>query len=220
LDFDRAIQLSGGLLFAGRGDHLTAPLIPFDEYDTFTIEAWVYGGFNGAIMAQGRSGDPENSIWLSPGGSRESLESHTCGWESGKGGNYYVSLNQSLALQWNHLALVYDGNRQRIFLNGKLLDQKSAPKPGKFVPGRDLMIGGHQSLTKELFSTGRLRSVRISKVVVYESEFAPDATLDVEGSTVLLFDFGRDRDWMTSSVVPDLSGNGNNGIVHNAWWNR
>ena len=80
------------------------------------------------------------------------------------------------------------------------------------------MIGGHQSETTKVFSSGLLRSVRISQVPLYDSDFTPNEHLQAHGNTVLLYDFGKNSDWMTGSTVSDLSGNGNDGTLRDPWF--
>ncbi len=217
-DYEQAVRLSGGRVFTGEGDYLSAPHISFDEFPTFTIEAWFYDGYRGAIVSQGRSGDPENSIWLSPGGNFGAYESDTAGWENGSGADYHEAIDRPLPLQWNHIALVYDGSDQHLFLNGERLKRVQAPNPGPLTRERRLMIGGHQSGRRKVFSSGFLRSIRISKQAVYRSDFTPNDVLQARADTVLLFQFGAAGDWKTSQEVTDLSGNGNNGTLHGAWW--
>ena len=77
---DKHIQFNGNA-------YITADGIPFDSYNTFTIEAWLKD-WEGPILGQGLiRDDPENGIVMSP---------KTCGWESRKGGNYLLSVGDKL----------------------------------------------------------------------------------------------------------------------------
>ncbi len=140
------------------------------------------------------------------------------GWESGAGVNYQNSIDEPLPAQWNHLALVFDGEQQRLFVNGKLLKEQSAPQPGPLNHERPLMFGGFETMDSNHFSSGLLRSLRISKRALYAADFEPTPRLEADAETILLYDFERDSQWITSQKVYDFSDNENSGEVKNAWW--
>ena len=103
---DRAVRLTNAALDSCSScAAITAAAIPFDSYNTLTIEAWLKD-WMGPILCQGMAGDPENSIWMSIGPRRTTKPHETCGWESGKGKNYQFSVGDKLPASWNHLALV------------------------------------------------------------------------------------------------------------------
>jgi WD40 repeat protein/HEAT repeat protein len=174
------------LQFDGQDDCLFLPNLPFDQYDAFTVEAWVKG-WKDAILCQGRAGDPENSIWLSLGRRRSGNPHETTGWECTNGRNHQLALGLGRPEAWDHVALVYDGRQQMIFLNGKLRRAVPSPRPGPFDTSRRLWIGAHEYEPMG-YGSGFLRSVRISKVARYHAEFEPSPKLSADSDTVLLLE--------------------------------
>ena len=192
--------------FDGHRTHVVVPHIPFDEYGAFTIEAWLYN-WHEAILCQGHAGDPENSVWLSIGQNRNQPH-ESCGWESDAGQNSQSVFGALQPDQWHHVAMVFDGTRQIVFVDGYLKQFYSAPKPGRLNETRPLIIGGHQYKNLR-FGSGRLLTVRISRVARYTSNFEPEPTLRSDSDTVLLFDFSR----IEQMTVRDLSNNGRDGRI-------
>ncbi len=203
-----------GLQFDGTGSYVSAPNIRFDDFDKLTIEAWVKD-WSGRILCQGKQGDPENSIWISIGRPQQ-----TCGWESEDGANYSRNLSAKMAKGWVHVALVYDGKNQRMFINGRLEHAVATPKPGPFGRERPLIIGAQQqwddSKTKPtgLNAKGVMSLLRISSIARYEVEFMPNKIFKADGDTVLLFDFSE----VHEDRLLDASKNKRHGTIHAAKW--
>jgi hypothetical protein len=207
---------SGGKLlqFNGKDAFIAAAAIPFDSYNTLTIEAWVKD-WKGPILCQGKAGDPENSIWISTG--LRGATNHPyelCGWESGEGKNCQFSVGDKLPTSWNHLALVYDGKQQLIFVNGRLIRRTEAPKPGPLNKTRQFCIGVHDYGRKQVYGSGFLRSVRVSKTARYAVQFTPVQKLTADGDTVLLYNFSRGQ----GTRVSDKAGGKHDGTIHGAVW--
>lgn len=203
-----------GLKFDGRDSYVTLPHVNFSDWKGFTVEAWVKD-WNGRICCQGKQGDPENSLWISIRADR-----HSTGWESDNGINYSNPVNPNSVAGWDHVALVYDGVNQSIYLNGKLVHQKAAPKPGPFHPERKLFLGAQQSWKETqtkpagLFGSGIMRLFRVSKVPRYDKEFEPADNFETDDNTVVLFDFAKPD----QTSLKDLSHNKNDGTIHHAKW--
>jgi len=191
----------GGLYFDGRGAHLSTRNLPFGSYSQLTIEVW-YRNWQGPLLCQGQAGDPENSIWMSAGKPGQPRPEDASGWESSTGTNYQFNSGPGQPSKWNHLALVYDGTEQRIFLNGSLKHRTTAPKPGPFHTDRTLFIGLHDYGKRRIYGTGLLRSVRISSTARYSRTFEPADRFAVDAQTVLLYDLSRD---LGNQTVADLS---------------
>lgn len=204
-----------GLRFDGKNSYISAPHIRFDDWNTITVEAWVKD-WSGRVFCQGKQGDPENSIWTSIRANK-----HTAGWESDNGTNHSVPVLPNSIDGWDHIALVYDGHEQIIYLNGKMIHKASAPKPGPFNRNRPLIIGAQEkwddSQTKPagLFGKGVMRFFRISNIARYDKEFVPAKTFMTDGDTVLLFDFSRSND---KTKLLDASKNRQHGTIHDAKW--
>ena len=173
-----------GLAFDGRRAAVKTDHIPFDEYETFTIEAWVRG-WKGPIVAQGRHGDPENSVWLSIGTGTDPTEAS--GWEFDEGQNAQAVIGKYMdPLAWNHIAMVFNGEQQQFFVNGDLVNSQAAPKPGPLVESRKFRIGVPSRST--VGGKGLLGAIRVSKTVRYGMHFEPVTKLRVDRDTVLYFD--------------------------------
>jgi tetratricopeptide (TPR) repeat protein len=201
-------DLRAGLVFDGASDHVVCPGLPFDEFDEITIEAWVLG-WRGTIACQGPGGDPANSIWLS-------LE-HT-GWESGRGKNHAFSVRDWPETEWMHIALIYDGVRQRGYVNGEQVRSTFTPRPGPIDHAAPLFLGSWSSKGggkgRYRDGAGVLGSVRVSTIARYRESFTPERTLPADDHTVLLFDPERP----SGAVLPDRSGHGRDGAIHGPWW--
>jgi hypothetical protein len=204
------------LLFVGKGDSVTVPHLAFDAFDTFTVEAWVLG-WSGPLLSQGVSSDPENSVWMSAGPPDSRLPHENCGWESGRGTDHARSLGEVPRQGWFHLAMVFDGQQQLLFVNGKRVQAGPAPKPGPLDPSRVLTIGAHQ-YAEPNYGSGLLGALRVSTTARYRSDFTPGRSLNEDEKTALLLDAsGSDAD---GTRLPDLSGHGRDGTIRGASWSR
>ncbi|QDV52271.1 LamG domain-containing protein [Gimesia fumaroli] len=203
-----------GLKFDGKDSYVTLPHVNFSEWNAFTVEAWVKD-WSGRICCEGVEGDPENSLWISIRANR-----HSTGWESDNGTNYSAPVDPNSEAGWDHVALVYDGNEQAIYLNGKLVHKMTAPKPGPFNPERKLFLGAQekwketQTKPAGLFGKGTMRMFQISKVARYDKEFEPAESNKADENTVVLFDFLKPD----KTKLLDSSNNKQNGIIHSAQW--
>ena len=214
-----SVAILGGsaLRFDGIDDLVTAPHLAFDQYSAFTIEAWVYDWKN-AILCQGQAGDPENSIWLSTGNrtTRNGSPHESCGWENGKGTNYEFAVGAGTPKRWNHVALVYDGANQLLFLNGKRLQANRVSAAGPFDDSRKLLIGAHHYRQGLNFGSGLIDQLRISSSAKYADDFSPRRLLSADSETALLYLFNEGD----GKIVNDYSGNGHDGSVVGATWTR
>lgn len=203
------------LVFDGRSS-VTAGRIPFDRLDSFTIEAWVRG-WHGPIVSQGTAGDPENSVWLATGmnGRNAHLAS---GWEYGRGSNIQTAFGPWMnPLDWNHVAMVYDGQLQQFFVNGELVESRQAPKPGPLLETRPLTIGVHNNESSSrpaIFGAGLLGPMRISSEARYGDSFTPTWEMSSDGDTVLNFDMSEG----SGNRLRDSSGEDRNGVITGARW--
>ncbi len=212
--YQKAAEAEGwALQFDGRDDYVVVPHVPFDDYVGFTVEVWVKG-WEDAILCQGKSGDPENRIWmwLGAGGAKPPA---TCGWESDKGTNYQHAIGGSRTLEWDHVALVFDGKQQLIFFNGSVVHAGPAPPPGPLDGSRRFLIGAHQRGALK-FGSGSLRSLRISKIARYQTEFVPPARFVSDNDTVVLFDLSGSQ----SRRLRDASGHQRHGTIKGPRWTR
>ena len=160
LDANRPTRIHWALKIAGEGVRLEAPHIPLDDLDALTVEAWVKD-WKGAVLCQGKAGDPENSIWLSTGlRAGVGVPHECCGFESGAGVNYEIAPGYGPPGRWTHFALVYGDGKLSLYVQGKLIRALAAPKPGPFDASRPLYLGAHHYETVNS-GAGLLGPVRI-----------------------------------------------------------
>ncbi|MBT6239307.1 MAG: LamG domain-containing protein [Verrucomicrobia bacterium] len=175
-------QDSSVLYFNGSNSIIEFPAIRFDEYEEFTTEAWVYN-WSGYLFSQGPFGDPENSVWMATGNNYYSF-----GWESDKGHpNHEFSTGLPQPGKWVHVAMVYDGSNQIIFVQGKLANKAEAPKSGPLEPNRSFTIGAEPSPGPEFesnYGSGLIRALRISNKARYSEDFVPLKDLVVDQNTM------------------------------------
>jgi hypothetical protein len=114
---------------------------------------------------------------------------------------------------WYDLAYVFNGSQENIYVDGNLVGSQSAG--GEIGIGTDnlMAIGAmfRDGGTAPSF-IGDIESLRISDVARYSSDSYPASMSDFadDPSTLLLYDF--DRLSPDSSSIPDLSGNGHDGV--------
>jgi hypothetical protein len=210
-ELDRYLQHFRGLRFNGQEQYIECPFFPFDQLDAFTVEAWVWN-WQGKIISEGQGGDPESSLWLaSVQGSSESVI-YASGWEC-EGANYTAAIIEADDQKWSHLAMVYNGNEQFLFLNGKITKRQESPRPGPFDPGRPLLIGAQLEPNFTFYGKGVLNSLRISSKARYEHEFIPEKQFLNDTHTELLYRFTEPD---TDSVAIDHSGNDRHGKIFGA----
>lgn len=210
----RATPDSGAALyFDGATSRIVASNVPFDEYDTFTIEAWVQQ-WESHILSQGVFDTEENGIWLTLGAAGSENSRWSCGWRSGVGKEWAHPISADHRSAWQHLALSFDGRRLSIYLNGRLRHSSEAPTPGPLAKNRSLLIGAHEWTDRLTFGTGFMRNLRVSRSLRYREDFTPDPVLRADRQTVLLYDFSIDP----GQRAIDRSGNERHGTVRGAIW--
>lgn len=206
---------SAALYFDGRTSRISASNIPFDEYDAFTIEAWVQQ-WRSHLLSQGVLDSEENALWLTLGDAGSENPRWTCGWRSGAGKNWDHPIAADHPSAWQHLALTFDGRQLSIYLNGKLRHSTEAPRPGPLLKNRTLMIGAHEWTDRLTFGTGFLHNLRVSRTLRYQGDFVPNPILKADRRTVLLYDFSIDPELR----AVDRSGNKRHGTIRGAIWSE
>lgn len=203
------------LRIAGEGARLEAPHVPLDDLEALTVEAWVKD-WKGAILCQGKAGDPENSLWLSTGNrAGVGVPHECCGFESGAGVNYEIAPGYGPPGRWTHLALVYAEGKVSLYVQGKLVRALPAPKPGPFDASRPLYLGAHHYETVNS-GTGLLGPVRISNVARYAKEFAPVSRWTRDDRTLFLLPLTEG----SGKQARDASGHGRHAALLDAAWVR
>jgi hypothetical protein len=204
---DLTAQESLALNFNGTNSIIEFPAIRFDEYEKFTAEAWVYN-WSGYLFSQGPFGDPENSVWMSTGDNY-----YSSGWESNKGKpNHEFSTGLPEPGKWVHVAMVYDGVNQFVFVQGKLRNKIVAPKPGPLKPNRSFTIGAEPSPSSEFganYGSGLIRVLRVSNKARYSDNFVPSERLGIDQYTM----FYLSPQGIKGTKVENLGNNKNNGLA-------
>ncbi len=114
---------------------------------------------------------------------------------------------------WSHVAVVFDGERLRFFVNGKLDAEFASRAMGP--PNKEEIIIG-QLLNSQQPFPGDVAAVRVSKVARYREGFKPEARWAADEGTLLLMMF----DEGAGESVKDLSSHGNHGRIEGATWIR
>ncbi|MGA2323444.1 MAG: LamG-like jellyroll fold domain-containing protein [Sedimentisphaerales bacterium] len=120
--------------------------------------------------------------------------------------NATVSLNT-----WHHIAYVYDGSEERLYLDGIKVGSRAASGD---VLDYSYSISAVGAILKDGFFQpsfeGMLDTLRFSTIARYtgDSFTAPTGDLTPDAYTNLLYNFDEPQN---STVVYDLSGNGRNG---------
>jgi len=117
--------------------------------------------------------------------------------------------------QWHHVAYVYDGAQERLYLDGALVG--SRPASGSIGNAGGIPVVG-ASPRLEPYSgprpsfLGYIDTLRISDVARYSgTNFSPPTgKLAADGATLLLFNFNEAPG---STTTEDLSGNGHTGTL-------
>jgi len=129
------------------------------------------------------------------------------------GGPGVLSLPASVPLdQWHHVAYVFDGSADRLYLDGTLVGSRVAIGSTGNASGLPFLGAiPRDSIVVDSF-VGFIDSFRLSSVVRYTgTTFTPPVgDLASDANTVMLFNFNEAAG---STVLNDLSGNGHNGVL-------
>ncbi len=200
--------LNGFLRLDGR----SALLVELPEHpERLTVEVWVRGtpprGRQGLLCNTDESGF---AIFWSDAADGEALPMgfvHTGGdgrdERDGPNGGGYAAVGADRPwdfARWTHLALSYDGQKVRFFVNGRLTGETATSGP--VTPnGLPLVIGADVDRSVESrgrndgsggavsFWKGDLDEVRVSRTGRYTADFTPARRLEQDADTVLLLNF-------------------------------
>ncbi len=197
---DASAQSCSSLAFDNTNNALTSSFtMPTGGY---TVEAWVWLNDVGPQPILSSS-----TMNLGVYGGNDGLVVQYPGHSDLTATNEAVPMNQ-----WTHLVWAYSGSggmqaaNWDFFIDGVLSTgevRQGASEPP--LSGNTVELGSftaHNCCLTDL--DGQLRSIRISSGLRYSTGFTPDAELDSDSSTLVLWDF----DGADSGVIADLSGNG------------
>jgi hypothetical protein len=198
-------QLTGpaiSVAFDGVHDSLSVDNIGFESRSPITLEAWVQPDkpHRGAIASYGPI-----SLTVIAAGDGNRFRIHVSASENLV---YMMDAKTIFAVnRWTHVAMTYDGDELRMFVNGQLqemdvsvyemagnqvIPNRTLPTP--FIiedlwPGSRFLIGNIRQTDSgsEFHFSGRIGELRLIRSVYYHEEFEPQPTLAVAPETALLF---------------------------------
>lgn len=205
--------------FNGKTTLGTGPYVPLDKSKQFTAESWVRD-WTGNVFHTGDQGDPENSIWLHKDWNNGIRLNG--GWERENGTvneEQELWLSNTRSAGWMHLAMVYDGNLQRVFVNGELAGEQSAKRPGEGRRDHGFLIGDLPGLTANRapgLTRSQMSQLRFSNTARYTEAFTPPTQLESDTATLALYHFNAGN----GSVVRDLSPHARDLALKDHTWAR
>ncbi len=209
-------KYGAALKFDGEDDCVTVPDSPgLQLSEEFTLEAWV----------KPEGGDKSNPIFF------KETENHfsyalSLGFNNDdypEGALAYapyetVEVEDPTELAqntWNHLAMTYDGDAMRLYVNGELTDTVGTSK-GAISSSGDLRIGCNQEW--EDFSTGKIDEVHIYERALDAGEIAADKAAALQtpsAGPVAAYSFDEDE----GETANDPAG-GHDGAIEGAEWTK
>jgi hypothetical protein len=164
-------------------------------------------GTNGSIYNEWVDGEEDKHLMIMPGQTMYGYLYHP-------GGTAPLLSSATVSLNaWHHLAYVYDGSQERLYLDGS----KVASRPAS---GDVLDFSYSMAAVGAIFRDahivasfeGLIDTLRFSTIARYtgDSFTAPTGDLTSDAYTNLLYNFNEPQD---STIVYDLSGNGRDGYL-------
>jgi len=121
--------------------------------------------------------------------------------------------------EWNHVAWTYDGTtgESKMYINGTVLRETTNANNGMPITSlADILVGArytvvqHQASTVNYILNGQMDDVRFYGDALSAEEVVADAEGAVEGKTLIAaYDFAD----IDGTTVPDVSGNGHDGVL-------
>ncbi len=204
-------QSNFALHFDGVHDYVEIPNLATDTNQPFTIEAWVTPSEldNGTVIYQSIGGKLVLSEVDRPLKWRFHFMDRNL-----RGA--IVSDEQAEADTTVHVAVTFDRDNLRVFVNGRI----AADDKGVFISHRDEWNDEH--VTKigmgEVSSWfgGLIDEVRMSNTTRYTEDFTPAERFEPDEHTLALYHFDEGH----GDVLIDSSGNNHDGQIHGATWVR
>jgi hypothetical protein len=181
---DYCLELDGDGDFVSIAHHEV-----FDLGETWTVECWAVLDDNGAPRPLIRKGDAQvdTASFYVYGNSVDGVA--TAGYRINQLNlvHQVVSADTLGAEVWHHLALVNDGQRLTLYVDG--ITEGSSPTDAEPIvtDESDLFFG--TNLRQESFLMGKLDEVRISTVARYDGDFEPAERFELDGQTSALWHF-------------------------------
>ena len=180
-----------------------------ERFEQFTLECWVKGAAplgTAALLSKAESSS-YGIFW-----SHATVEHHLpTAYVFVKDGPLQLQAAESWDWdEWAHVALVFDGESAKWFINGKLHAEQAATS-ALTHNNRPLYIGAHPDRrgAPSRFFTGMIDEVRLSSTACYDQAFEPERIFERDENTVLLMHFDR----QIGGLHPDDSKRAHHGWV-------
>ena len=158
-----------------RTDRSEFPNLDLSALAEFTIEAWV-SDWRGVLFSQGILDTNENCIWMTLASEKD--QEYSFGWTVNHGRKTFSkTLRISKPDKLRHVALVFDGKNQRLFLDGEIVYEQVAEAVGKLMSDRAFNIGLHEDGESRKWGSGQLIDFRVSDTCRYVKGFTPRQNL-------------------------------------------
>jgi serine/threonine-protein kinase len=204
------------LEFDGKTSYVVVPTLKYDGTEPITIEA--------VLRSTAAEKDPPALVrlrgaWLSHVARRWGSQLSTPA--SASGAVSAQADTELIAGRPVHLAGVWDGREQRLYINGHLVARTPCTGPVVDTEDRPMMIGalpGADGTAQGRFMQGSVECVRISKGTCYTQDFDIEQALPFkpDTDTLCLLDFEEGQ----GKVAKDASGHGHDGQIKGATWRR
>lgn len=188
---------------------------PFYDYNisNFTIEMWVNSADYSPNEIYINWSMPNSRVSLGSWGANGTIDGYTYGFNPNSinsGAGNAPSVNN-----WHHIAYVYDGSDQIIYIDGVAVATQA--NSGSVLPiGQPigLIIGARFDLGQQ-YANIKFDDVRIWDVARTSVELNANASTNLTGNESGLLAYYRFEDGVGSNTVTDLSGNGNTLTLNN-----
>ncbi|GAB5536714.1 MAG: hypothetical protein Rubg2KO_29630 [Rubricoccaceae bacterium] len=188
-----------------------------DPTDTIQVQGQTVIGtastYEAVVLFPTETADPSTGAW-------HLFNEHTAGFENKllavrptlvAGYNFHVAGDAALTYAtsiapnvWHHIAFVYDGAEERIYVDGVLESSRAGSGDVRDDSGLPYIGAGPRGSVVQTSFNGYLESLRISDVARYSGDSfdAPTGDLPSDANTVLLFNF---TEGAGSATVQDAS---------------
>lgn len=193
--------------FDGEDDYAEVPFADAFNLTKFTLEVWVYpeeirSDWQPIAAKEGEDGSYRNyGMFIVP----NTMLVHTSLYGDDCTDNYWFSSHEPLVLNsWNHLAMTYDGEAIRFYLNGAL-DTEFPYSGGACQSEQPLYFGGHPGLFA-LFR-GQMTEARLWDRPLSEQEIGEGMYATLAGDEHGLVGYWRLDDSEGNTIRDSASGN-------------
>lgn len=179
--FGKALNANaGGIYVKGKKEYVVPPL---------TVECWTKlnnkRGFNILVASEPKSSTTHWELYTFARNGKLSA------YLPGATPSEIVSNVNVCDDEWHHVAMHYEANRVRLYVNGRLVKDQKIQRKTKKAEGNPLAIG--QLVERTIGCDGLIDDVRISKGI-REIKVAPKSALKSDDNTLLLMKFDGEDD--------------------------